>query len=208
VPFTGVELPRRREIDRPLRILRPFHRPLVFLGRCDLEGVLQDPLLYRQELFPPEPLRVHPASEVLALHDDVARSRGERPAGLDVVVDEAVAPLPPGVPYRAPPRIDRVQLILCRALVIAPAAEGTGRPAARSSSFSRALRAAARAFFAHTPMGCPSQVAVVGGRKCPWAAAYSLATAIPSAQAASCSDHTIPSRSSSATRPASSVPAV
>lgn len=56
-------------------------------------------------------------------------------------------------------------------------------------------------------MGCPSQTAVVGGRKWPWAAAYSLATAIPSAQAASCSDHTIPSFSSSATRPASSVPA-
>nr|WP_241197008.1 hypothetical protein [Streptomyces sp. ADI95-17] len=95
-----------------------------------------------------------------------------------------------------------------RASVIAPAAEGTGQPAARSSSFSRALRAAALAFFAHTPIGCPSHTAVVDGRKWPCTTAYSLATAIPSAQAASCSDQTIPSFSSSTTRPAPSVPAV
>ncbi|WP_326763414.1 hypothetical protein OG978_01320 [Streptomyces sp. NBC_01591] len=92
--FTGVELPCCCQVGRPLRFLRLLHRPLVFLGWCDREGVLQDPLLYRQELLPPELLRVHPASEVLALDDDVARSLGERAAGLDVVVDEAVAALP------------------------------------------------------------------------------------------------------------------
>ncbi|MFC9754698.1 cupin domain-containing protein [Streptomyces sp. NPDC056921] len=50
-------------------------------------------------------------SEVFALEDHVAVGRGERPAGLGVVLDEAVAALPLGVPYEAPPRIDRVQLV-------------------------------------------------------------------------------------------------
>ncbi|MET9658375.1 hypothetical protein [Streptomyces sp. NPDC006510] len=66
--------------------------------------------LYGQELLPPEPLRVHSPAEVLAL-DDAARSLRERAAGLDVVLDEAVAALPLGVPGRAPPRIDRIQLV-------------------------------------------------------------------------------------------------
>ncbi|MEV5205103.1 hypothetical protein [Streptomyces sp. NPDC053720] len=51
----------------------------------------------------------------------------------------------------------------CRARVVAPAADPTARPASRSSSFLRALRVAARAFFAHTLIGCPAQVAVTGG---------------------------------------------
>ncbi|MDV9201972.1 hypothetical protein R6M67_43165 [Streptomyces sp. Wh19] len=91
-----MELPCRRQVNRPLDVLRLLHRPLVFLGRCDREGVLQQPLLYRQKLHPPEPLCVQPPSEVLAL---------------DVVLDQSVAALPPGVPGRAPARIDRVQLI-------------------------------------------------------------------------------------------------
>ncbi len=115
MPLTGEERPCRREVDRSLPILRLLHRPLLLLlGRCVLEGVLQDPLLYGQELLPPEPLRGDPASEVFAPDDDVARSRGECAASLDVVLDEAVAALPPGVPHRAPPRIDRIQLILPR----------------------------------------------------------------------------------------------
>ncbi|MGW1410113.1 hypothetical protein [Streptomyces sp. NPDC002403] len=70
----------------------------------------------------------------------------------------------------------------CRAWVIAPADEGAGRPAARSSSFSRALRAAALAFFARTPIGCPFHTAMVGGRKWPWVAAYSRAAASPASR--------------------------
>ncbi|MFE7266476.1 hypothetical protein ACFU9B_31045 [Streptomyces sp. NPDC057592] len=121
------------------------------------------PLLYGEEPFTPEPLRVHPPPEVLALDDDVARGRRERAAGLDAVLDDEVAALPPGALCRAPARTDRIQLILCRAAVIAPAAEGTGRQAACSSTFSRALCAAARAFIDHTPIGCTvgSSVAVV-----------------------------------------------
>lgn len=42
------------------------------------------------------------------------------------------------------------------ASVIAPVAKGTGRSAARSSSFSHTLRTAARAFFAHTIPSCSS----------------------------------------------------
>lgn len=122
-----------------------------------------------------EPLSVHPASEVFTLDDDVARERRERAAGLD----EAVAAMPPGVPYRAPARIDRIQLILGLASAIAPTAEGTGRQAARSST-SPAPHAAARALVAHTPVGCTSRLAVVGGRKSPCTGAYSWATATPS----------------------------
>ncbi|WP_326770789.1 hypothetical protein OG978_44685 (plasmid) [Streptomyces sp. NBC_01591] len=109
--LTGVELLGCCQVGSPLRVLRLLHRPLRFLGRLDSEGVLQKPPLYGQELFPPEPLRRDPASELFALDDDVARGRGECATGLDVVLDEAEAALPTGVPYRAPPRIDRIQLI-------------------------------------------------------------------------------------------------
>lgn len=87
MPLTGVELPRRREVSRPLRVLRLLRRPLVLLGRGDLEGVLQDPLLHRQQLPPPQPLRTHPPFKVLALNDDAARGLREGAAGLDVVLD-------------------------------------------------------------------------------------------------------------------------
>ncbi len=72
-------------------------------------GVLQQPLLRGHEL----PCRCA-----------VTHRRGPRPerppprdhrgsaASLDVVVDEAVAALPGGVPGRAAPRIDRVELVL------------------------------------------------------------------------------------------------
>ncbi|MFF8423302.1 hypothetical protein [Streptomyces sp. NPDC015680] len=129
VSFMGVELPCRREVEDPLRILRLLLRPFVLLGRCELEGVLQNSLLYGQELLPPEPLRRDPPAEVLALHDDVARGLREGGAGLDVILDEAVAALPPGVPDRAPSRVDRVQLVLPRSVnrtVAYPRAVGVG----------------------------------------------------------------------------------
>ncbi|MET9662220.1 hypothetical protein, partial [Streptomyces sp. NPDC006510] len=79
MPLADVELLCCCEVGRPLRVLGLFHRPFVVLSWCDLEGVLPDPLLYRQKLLPPVPLYVRPLSEVFVLRDDVARSPGSMP---------------------------------------------------------------------------------------------------------------------------------
>jgi hypothetical protein len=54
VPLTGVEHFRRREVELPLVVLGPLHRPLALFSRPEPEGILQQPLLRGQQLVPPE----------------------------------------------------------------------------------------------------------------------------------------------------------
>ncbi|MFE3152352.1 MULTISPECIES: hypothetical protein [unclassified Streptomyces] len=91
---------------------RPLHPP-VLPGQLDPE-TLQQQLLRGHQLLPPALvlLRGDPPPEVLALDDYLPGGGRERFAGPDVGLDEAETALPRRVPYRAPPRINRVQLVL------------------------------------------------------------------------------------------------
>ncbi|MFF3484121.1 hypothetical protein ACFYXC_12640 [Streptomyces sp. NPDC002701] len=80
-------------------------------GRLDAEHLQQ--VLRGHQPIPPRPLRGDPGSEVLALHDQLARRGREGAARLHVGEGEPVAALPADFPgHRTPPRINLSQSLL------------------------------------------------------------------------------------------------
>lgn len=199
--FTRVVLAGGGEVSDPPLVLAASARHCGFArtGGLDTDGLQQEPLRRRQ-LLPCGPLRGDPGAELFALDDEFTCPGGEGAAGAGVGEGEPVTALPGHVPpLRGPPGVDGVQRFhaLLRQL------SGVGEASLRAA-FPRVLRAVARWFLAHTPIGKPSppQTAVASGRKCPCVSAYDRATASPASHALACTDHTMPSASSSATRPA------
>lgn len=64
--FAGVEPLCGAEAECPHPVLRPLCRGFVLLVGFDVEDVLRQPLLRRQQWLPPVPLRRNPPSEVFS----------------------------------------------------------------------------------------------------------------------------------------------
>ncbi|WP_179857330.1 hypothetical protein [Streptomyces sp. OV198] len=107
-----MELTGRGEVSRPPVGLRPPHRQIGLHRGINSQDAVEHPLLRRRQRIPADPLRHRPGSEVLALHDHLARPHGQRSAGTQVGEGEVEAALPVDAPGGAPGRIDRVQCLL------------------------------------------------------------------------------------------------
>ncbi|GAA1273235.1 hypothetical protein GCM10009646_70420 [Streptomyces aureus] len=86
MPFTGMEATRSRQIEHPLVIPRATYQPLVLASLFHAQHALQQPLLRRPELVPPQTLRLDPCSEAFTLHDQNTRLTGERAGGVEMVL--------------------------------------------------------------------------------------------------------------------------
>lgn len=99
VPLAGVELAGCGKVGGlPVGLRPPCGCLLCLADGFQSEDAVQEPLLRGHQRFPLGPLGGGPGAEVFALHDDLARPHGQRPAGPHVRMREVEVPLPGDTP--------------------------------------------------------------------------------------------------------------